>query len=264
MNLISLDIETTGPDPLTDDIIQIGISYIDNKCIQKSKSFLVKNRVPIKEAAFAVHGITQESINKDGVEFKELAPKIYDMIQACDCIIMYSPMMLDIPMLATAFQKAGYDHVPDLLGKPVIDAYQLFARANPRKLIDYVEAYLGEAHRNKFEENSHDAGFDALYTLLSFNQQVKNNEVLESDYQGLGAIDPFGKIVKKDGKVLWNFGKFKGEEVDPQNPQHTGFFNWMRDKKFSPVTIQILDTLIYGKKEDLGELDFDAPRDLPF
>ena len=74
------DLETTGVDPSEDEAIEIGALKVEDGKIVASKSWILKPSVPIPAAASAIHGITQEFVEKNGRDRYECWEEFVDFI----------------------------------------------------------------------------------------------------------------------------------------------------------------------------------------
>jgi DNA polymerase-3 subunit epsilon len=81
--LCIFDLETTGINISKDRIVEICILKVFPDASRESKTWYVNPEMPIPAEATAVHGISDEDV-KDSPTFKELAPKIIDMIKDSD------------------------------------------------------------------------------------------------------------------------------------------------------------------------------------
>ncbi len=73
--LVCLDTETTGRDPAEDRVIEVGLVYWREGAITERRSWLIAPGRPIPQAAFDVHGISDEDV-KDAPSFAEVAPEL--------------------------------------------------------------------------------------------------------------------------------------------------------------------------------------------
>ena len=105
--LCIFDLETTGINISKDRIVEICILKVFPDSSRESKTWYVNPEMPIPAEATAVHGISDEDV-KDSPTFKELAPKIIDMIKDSD-LGGFNSNRFDIPLLAEELLRAGYD-----------------------------------------------------------------------------------------------------------------------------------------------------------
>jgi DNA polymerase III subunit epsilon len=103
MRQIILDTETTGLDPRQGNrIIEIGaLEMIDRKLTGNSFHEYINPEREMEEGAFAVHGISSESL-KDKPLFKAILPKFLEFIQGAELVIHNAPF--DVGFLNYEFQ----------------------------------------------------------------------------------------------------------------------------------------------------------------
>lgn len=166
------DLETTGVDYENDRIVTayFGILELDGT-FSISKSWLVNPGIPIPEGAAAVHGISNEVAERDGVNpaeaIQELVNSIADAVNAGLPVSAYNGRF-DFTMLDRESRRHLGRALPDAFTKPLraIDPYVLDKqvdkyRKGPRKLVVTTAHYgidLGDA--------AHDAEADAKATGL--------------------------------------------------------------------------------------------------
>lgn len=81
--LAVIDLETTGTDPKTDRIVEIGVVKIFPDGSRDDRCRRVNPGVPIPEAATAIHGITDADV-KDTPTFEILVPGLVRFLDGCD------------------------------------------------------------------------------------------------------------------------------------------------------------------------------------
>ena len=236
--IVSLDIESTGVDPVHDRIIELGmVAYLpDGQRLPWSKRF--NPEMPIPPAATEVHGITDEDV-KDCPLFADFAGKVAKALAGND-LAGYNPWRMDLPMLDEELRRGG--HKLDLIGVRVIDCYGIFQKKEPRKLEDAVRKYCGREHTG-----AHGALADATATLDVFLGQVgMYPELAEMGLEALAGysriaeypyIDVAGKLYRdKDGDACYAFGPQRGKKVADE----PGFGHWMLGKDFPESTREAL------------------------
>jgi len=120
---ISIDIESTGTDPLEDRIIELGICEftLTNGQLTKVKSFakLFNPGIPIAQRATEVHGIRNEHVS-DKLSFASAAPKLAMYITG-KIVSGYNLYAFDAAMLKAEFARAGIARPFD--GVILVDSY---------------------------------------------------------------------------------------------------------------------------------------------
>ncbi len=77
---IVVDFETTGRDPESDRVIEIGLVAFEKGRVAHKESWLVNPGIPVPEEARAVHGITDEEL-EGASDFARALPQLLEMLQ---------------------------------------------------------------------------------------------------------------------------------------------------------------------------------------
>lgn len=101
------DLETTGTNVGNDKIVEISILKVYPNGEKESRTWLVNPERPIPPETTAIHGINDEDV-KDQPTFKELAPKVVEMLKDSD-IAGFNSNRFDVPLLAEELLRAGQD-----------------------------------------------------------------------------------------------------------------------------------------------------------
>lgn len=232
--LASLDIETTGVDPVLDRIISLGVVVLhpDGKRVEFEQVF--NPGIPITPGATAVHGITDAMV-ADKPPFSKFAVPILKGLQGKD-LLGYNIRSLDLPMLDEEFRRCGM--VLDISAIAVIDAFGIFAKREPRDLTAAVKKFCNRDHAG-----AHGALADAAATLDVLMGQLSMYDMeamplgelaTYSKRDELDFVDLSGKLYRDaEGDVCFNFGaKTRGKKVR----QDTGFAYWVMGKDFPGST----------------------------
>ena len=97
MILLSFDVETTGLDPLKDEVTEVGAvlwSTGKNRAMETA-SYFVKTTRPISEEITKLTGISQIMIDKFGYESQDAFDKLQDMIQQADAYVGQNVVRFD-------------------------------------------------------------------------------------------------------------------------------------------------------------------------
>lgn len=261
--LASIDIETTGTDPVLDRIVSLGVLVLHSDGRRVKFEQVFNPGIPISEGATAVHGITDAMV-ADKPPFKMFAARILAGLQGKD-LLGYNIRSLDLPMLDEEFRRCGL--VLDINGGPcpagchqgtagngtmcakcdgsgvipppaIIDAFGIFCKKEPRDLATFVKRHAGRDH-----EGAHGALADSVGTLDGFLGCLQNYELMAMSLDELATfsrrdeldfVDLSGKLYRdKDGDVRFNFGpKTRGKKVKDD----TGFAYWVLGKDFPGST----------------------------
>jgi len=230
--LAVFDIESTGINRKSDRIIDLSIiKIIPDESLEKSY-FRVNPGVDIPPETTAIHGITDADV-KDAPSFKDCAEEILEVLKDCD-LGGYNCIHFDIPMLEEEFQRAGYNY--DTREIRVVDAQRIFHQKEPRDLTAAVKFYAGEEL-----QGAHNAENDVMATIKVIHGQLAMYDDLPEDVEGLDTychkkdpswLDRSGRFVWKDGNIIVNFSKYKGETLENLAKHERGFLTWIIKNDF--------------------------------
>lgn len=229
--IIFFDLETTGTNTKTDQIVEIAACKIlpSGEVIKKEKRFCPT--IPIEEGAFDAHGISMDDV-KDEPKFSAVAKSMLEFFEGCD-IGGYNSNEFDVPLLLSEFERYGL--TLDISDVAFIDVFKIEKKLHTNKLSDVYKRYTG-----KDLVNAHAAMADTDATLDIFLGQL---EQLDSN-MGLTDIDSFTQGDKKrvdlsgrlyeaeDGEWCWGFGKHK----DLPLSSNLGYINWVLKSDFPSDT----------------------------
>src|SRR4026209_2529367 len=153
--IASIDLETTGVNPGTDRIVEIGILKVLPDGTRNVKRKLINPEIPIPKTASDVHGITDEMV-QNAPKFKQVAHELEQMLDGC-AIAGYNSNRFDIPLLMEEFLRAGVEF--DMRGRKLLDVQNIFHKMEPRTLGAAYKFYC-----SKSLENAHSAEVDASAT----------------------------------------------------------------------------------------------------
>lgn len=110
--LVFLDLETTGTNPVSDRITEIGLIEVDASGKATHWSSLVNPEVPIPAFIQGLTGISNAMV-KDAPTFAELAPALHDRLQGA--LFIAHNARFDYGFLRNAFSEAGLPYKADVL-----------------------------------------------------------------------------------------------------------------------------------------------------
>lgn len=245
--LICLDLETTGPNPREDRIVELGFILLKPDGTTKEWQSFVNPGISIPseatygnpEKGFDGHGITDEMVQgcslcrqakgncpeeqpndlppgghffRPWPSFRQLAESLLRGFKDCD-YGGYNVKNYDLPLLQAEFQRAG--HSWSYADARILDGFRLWQVGRRRTLSDAVEEFLGEQH-----DGAHRALDDVRASLRVIAAQLQKFPALPRDLTKLhelqwprdpNALTPDGKIVwRKDSNgwtAVMNFGK---------------------------------------------------------
>ena len=252
--IVFFDLETTGINIATDRIVEISILKVFPNGNKESKTWLVNPEIEIPRGATEVHGITNEKVVTEPT-FKELAPKVNDMISGCD-LAGFNSNRFDIPLLAEELMRAGYDF--DMQNREAIDVQVIFHKKEQRTLGAGYQFYCG-----KELEGAHGAEADTNATYEILLAQVDKYDDIGNTVAALSAYSTHGKRADFAGFILMNdedeeifsFGKYKGRTVTEVLLENPGYFNWIQNADFPLYTKKVLKQIkdkMSAPKEELS------------
>lgn len=100
-----IDIETTGLDFRTDDIIEIGFILADSKSIYEKRAYLIKTSHPISCEVEKLTSITNATLEKEGISLEEALKHLADSTDHLSTI--FHNASFDLRFLTAAFKKVG-------------------------------------------------------------------------------------------------------------------------------------------------------------
>lgn len=243
-----IDLETTGPHPTIDRVVQAAIIKVYPDGTENAWSSLVNPQMDIPPEATECHGITDADV-KDAPTFHRLAPILYKGLTDTD-IGGYNVRRFDMRVLKEEFKRS---HMPLKLGVldgRVIDAFKLFQLMEPRNLSAAVRRYLREEM-----VGAHQAPVDIAYTKRVVDAQLEEYTDLPREVDALAwmlqgdddpnRLDPDGKIAWRYREAIINFGT-KWLCV-PLRKVSRGYLHFIIDADFSPQAQEICREALQGR-----------------
>lgn len=232
--VVVLDVESTGKEKATDQIIEIclrlGLGADD-----QSHVWRIRPSIPIHAEATAVHGITDADL-AECPTFAEVIPQFLPLIAAADVIVGYN-VAFDLDMLAAELSRAKLPPL-DLSGKQVVDVLRLWHHVEPRTLVAAHEKFCGQSL-----VDAHQAEADVAATARVLHAMLGTFGLTDKPWPEIAAIaNPFSgrsawigpsMHVQWDeaGIAIFGFGKYKGHRVDKVD---RGFLRWILERDFPP------------------------------
>lgn len=207
--VVVYDIETTGIDTNSDEIVQFYAMEVNEKTgKEKSRLHLfIKPSKPIPNEVSEIHGIYDKDV-KNSPSFKEVAQEIFDFLNN-SILVQYNGNRFDNKIVKRQLKECGFPEI-DILS---YDALTIYKRDSSRKLEDAVLFYTGE---RPDPHKLHDASYDVEMTwLVAVNQSVKRGKSLIDIFEEELKPDlkENKKFIKKDGCFYINFGKHHGSKI---------------------------------------------------
>lgn len=240
--LCVFDLETTGLNISKDRIVEICILKVFPDGSRESKTWLVNPEMKIPKEAAEVHGISDEDV-ANSPKFKEIAPKIMEMISGAD-LGGFNSNRFDVPLLAEELLRAEIDF--DLRKHKMVDAQTIYHKKEQRNLSAAYEFYCG-----KTLENAHSAEADTLATFEILDAQVGKYEDVPNEISELSEFASHKKFADLAGMIhfddnnieIFGFGKYKGQKVIEVFKKDAGYYSWIQNADFPFYTKKIF-TLI--------------------
>ncbi len=245
--IVFFDLETTGINPVTDRIVEMALVKMLPGGGRETWIKRLNPGMPIPEESTGFHGITDADV-ADAPTFKQVAKELHAWLKGCD-FGGYNAARFDLPMLVEEFLRAG---VPvDFASTRMVDVQKIFFKMEQRTLSAAYKFYCG-----KTMENAHSAEADINATIEVLQAQLERYEDISQDVDGLHSsfsdeeplVDYARTMIRKGGEIIFNFGKYKGqnvEEVFSKNPSH---YDWMMKGDFSLDTKQKISDILNGMK----------------
>ena len=259
-NIVVLDVETTGKDKATDQIIELCLRFglgLDATV----RTWRIRAEVPIHPEAAAVHGITAEML-ADCPSFVAAVPEFLPLIETADVIVGYN-VAFDLDMLQAELARADMRPL-SLAGKQIIDVLRLWHHVEPRTLVAAVAKFCGDTH-----VNAHQAAADVAATARVLASMLAAFGLADKTLPEIATIsDPFASRAAwlgpsphvqwdESGAVVFGFGKYKGQQVAHADG---GFLRWILGKDFPPHVKKICRVALERRRQFTDWIESYYPR----
>lgn len=222
MELLSIDIETTGLDKANDEIIQIAMVSSTGKVFSKK---IRPTKQMISEEATARHGLTLQCLEKCPT-FDEVYPQITDILSKFKNLVMFNAEF-DYSILSRQIKEQGGNF--SLYDYTIIDPFKIHRKLYRNDLSSLTLFYTGEEL-----QNAHDAKADAVAALKIYEAQIKKwpELAIPENAQALAFGENF--IIgdwfeyKEDlGVYVFNKGKYRNQPIDIPLKSDIGYLAWI-------------------------------------
>ena len=246
--LVFFDLETTGLNIGSDRLVELSYHKLFPNGNKESKTYRVNPEMHIPEEVSKVHGIYDEDVH-DCPVFAQIAKEIVQVIEGCD-LAGYNSNHFDIPLLAEELIRADVDF--DLKRCKFVDAYVIFMKNEPRNLSAAYRFYCG-----KSLENAHTANADTEATYEVLMAQLDKYPALPDTVEGLAEYTSFNRFADfagriaydNSGKEIFNFGKYKGQQVAEVLKKDTGYYGWLMGGDFPQYTKKIVTRIFLESRK---------------
>lgn len=240
--LTFFDLETTGTSISRDRIVEYSFIKMMPDGERIIKSGRLNPGIPIPEEVSLIHGIYDKDI-LDELSFKEIAKELSRFLEGSD-LSGFNILKFDIPMLVEEFLRVDIPF--DIKKRKMIDSQKIFHYMEKRNLSAAYKFYC-----NKSLVNAHSAEADTHASLEVLEAQVdkyngkqvtdllgKQVGIIENDMNTLhdltlsNNIDLAGRMIRKNGKPIFNFGKHRGKEVQKILQKEPSYYDWILNGDF--------------------------------
>ena len=216
-NIIFLDTETTGIDPLIDRLVQVAYKH---KGEMISEYF--KPPVPISVKSMSISHITNKDVeSKEEFSTSQIKNDLEELLK--ENILVAHNAGFDIDML----YKEGV-HVSKFIDTLKIVRYIDIENEIPEYGLQYLRYFLDF----NIEAEAHDALGDVIVLEKLFEYLLKRMITLFGDRNK--AIEQMIEISNKPLLLrLFNYGKHKGKKIEEVLSYDRNYLEWMLDQKLN-------------------------------
>ncbi len=240
--LCTFDLETTGTNVAKDRIVEISILKVNPDGSRESKTWLVNPEMYIPRESTEVHGISDDDV-KDSPKFREIAPKVMEMIAGSD-LAGFNSNRFDVPLLAEELLRVGIDF--DLNKFKLVDVQTIYHKMEPRNLTAAYQFYC-----KKTLTDAHSAEADVLATFEVLDAQVAHYDDLPNEISALSEFSTHHRFADlagmirfdEDEKEVFAFGKYKGQRVKDVFQKDLGYYGWIQNADFPLYTKKVLTAI---------------------
>jgi DNA polymerase-3 subunit epsilon len=233
-----IDLETTGADVQKDRIVEVAAVKVFPDGRREARSQRVNPGIPIPEAATAVHRISDAHV-ADKPGFEHVAPALVRFLEGCD-LCGFNLKRFDLRVLIAEFDRV--DQPFAFNDRKIVDPLEIFHNRERRDLTAALRFYCGRDH-----DGAHGASADVRATLDILDAMLdlyadlpRSVDELHDAFRDERAADLDGKLIRVDGRVTFNFGKYRGRTLKDVAQESPDYIRWMLGQSFLEDTKQIL------------------------
>lgn len=242
--IVAYDVETTGLNPKEDFIIQLSMIKFEKDTFNQvaKKNWYIKpaHNYTINPQAQAVHGISKEWLDANGIYLKDIISEIDEMVKDSD-FLTYNGNSFDIKFLYKDLQMWGYEL--ELENRKYYDSFAMECRFAPRDLSSVYKKYTGETL-----SGAHNAMADVEATIRIFMEQMTKHKIGWgdiNDFQENTLLTPDGSIRNAAAageplRIVFNVGKYKDSEFMEICAKDPGYIKWYMENIASNYTKKFL------------------------
>lgn len=244
-HIVCFDTETTGLDVQRDWIIQLSLVKVDARTFEEVgvRNWYIRpsGTYTIAPEAQAVHHITREQLEADGVALRDVYPDMMAFLQGCD-ILSYNGNNFDARILYYNLLREG---LPWELGNSrFYDAYIIETARTSRRLGDVYRRYYGHDF-----EDAHNSLADVRATIAVFKAQRETSqseqEFLRPEFDFVSVDGFLAAAPSKDseGNIVPVFaqGKHRGKTLAQVQQQDPTYLDWVMKNCAAPTRQLIED-----------------------
>jgi DNA polymerase-3 subunit epsilon len=235
--LVALDIESTGPKPETDRVIELGLVRLAPDGERTVRRWLIHPGREIPAESTKVHSITDAMV-AHAPRFEAVAAEIAAELSGVD-LTGYNVRGFDIPILRREFELAAVPWPCE--GARVIDSYVVFKERERHTLGNAVRRYCGREHANAHSATSDaEAALDVLFGQLAhyadLPRSVEELDLASGGRQPSWATELGHLRWGEDGDLYVAFGRHDGARLIDMDD---GFIRWVLERDF-PADVKAL------------------------
>ena len=251
--IVSFHVETTGLNPKEDFIIQLAMIKFEKHTFEivSKNNWYIKpaHNYTINPQAQAVHGISKEWLDTNGIYLKDIISEIDEMIKDSD-FLTYNGNSFDIKFLYKDLLLWGYEL--NLENRKYYDSFAMECRFAPRDLSSVYKKYTGETL-----DDAHNALSDVEATIKVFKEQMITHDITWDDvdnFQENELLTPDGSIrnaapAGEPLRIVFNVGKYKDSEFMEICSKDPGYIKWYMENIASNYTKKFLKKYYSNSKK---------------
>lgn len=178
MYLLGIDLETTGIDPSSSDIVEIGYMVWDTdlSCPVQFGCHLIKINYPLPSEIKKLIGIDDSHLDKFGTDLKQALISLANLAKGCDFLVGHNAIEFDRKYLSKACKKYSIEFPKKYWIDTMIDL------PYPQSIRTRKLDYLAVEHKVPIVL-SHRAVFD-VWTTLQILKQYNIKEIVQKSKLG--------------------------------------------------------------------------------
>lgn len=238
--IIVFDVETTGTDRRTDQVIELCVQFGLEEDADRI-TWRVKPDTPISPGAQAVHGISMEDL-ADCPSFEAYADRFRTIVDEADVLVGYN-LAFDIEMVQAEYERLGQPRLA-LEQKMIVDPFRLWQQCEPRTLQDAHRRFVG----NSFDE-AHSASADVAATSRVLAGMIDCFGLPGGDWGQIAQVCEPNRpqwvgtsrhIQWRDGDAVLGFGRHANTPVwELAHGPDADYLRWIMGKDFPGHVVQI-------------------------